>query len=511
MEAMPTSLIKEELGHRAPATKVEHEKAAFLKDLLMLSSGKYISLLIMFIRGFVIPKLLDPALFGTWKSLLIISTFARVGHLGTVSALTREVPFYIGKRDDESLNRIKNTAFTTSVLSAGLTSLGILVASFLVSDPFIAMCLRWFAALVMVQQIIIFGTTYLSGCQEFGFLARINVFQSVFLAVMSVGLAWLYGLSGLIFGTVLSSAVFLFLIMLKLRFAVRFQFPWATVVQLVRAGLPLLCTGLLYSVLHNVDKLIIIRWLGMKEMGYYALGYTVVHFVFQLAQMFGSVLSPRLIKRYSANERVADVRGYVLKPLIILTAGMPLLLVGCYFVSEWLYNVYLPDYLPGLNSLKILIGGMYFGTLWVGLIAFFLSIQKQTRMIPIYVAAILLNAALSYGFVRAGHGIDGVAWGTSITQCFFSFAIIIYAASHFYNRKGEYLRRFANILFPFFYSVALVLIVEAGGRSLFESPSGLLVIAAKFACFSALYSPLLLRGYRTAGMSFKQLLRNADV
>lgn len=511
MEAMPTSLVKEEVSYRAPSTKVEREKAAFVKDLLMLSSGKYISLLVMFIRGFVIPKLLDPALFGTWKSLLIITTFARVGHLGTVSALTREVPFYIGKRDVESLNRVKNTAFTTSVLSAGLTALGVLTASFFVSDPFIAMCLRWFAVLVLIQQIILFGETYLSGCQEFGFLARVNVFQSIFLAVMSIGLAWLYGLTGLIFGSVLSTCVFLFLIMLKLRFAVRFQFPWATVVQLVRAGLPLLCTGLLYSALHNVDKLIIIRWLGMEEMGYYALGYTVVHFVFQLAQMFGNVLSPRLIKRYSANERMADVRGYVLKPLIILTAGMPLLLVGCYFCSEWLYCVYLPDYLPGLNSLKILIWGMYFGTLWVGLIAFFLSIQKQTRMIPIYVAAILLNAALSYGLLRAGYGIEGVAWGTSITQFFFSFAIITYAASHFYKRKSEYLRLFGNILFPFFYGVALVLIVEAGARSLFEDPNVLFVIAAKLACFSALYSPLLLRGYRAAGMPLKQLLRNVDV
>ncbi len=500
MSTTPVSIAKQGLQVQTLDPEAGSERRALFKDLAMLSTGKYISFLVMLVRGFVIPKLLDPTLFGVWRSLLIITDFSRVGHLGTISALTREVPFHLGKSDTKSLARIRNVGFTSSVLSAGLISSGILASSFFVSSPLIALCLRWFAALVLVQQVILFADTYLSGCKEFGFLSRINIFRSIATAVFSIGLAWRYGLSGLIWGTVLTTALILFLFMKKLKFAVRFEFPWSTVVQLVKIGFPLLSTGILYNVLNSIDKLMVIRWLGTTEMGYYALGLTIVSFVFQLAYTFSQVVSPRLIERYSHKEQVDDVRAYVMKPLLGLGFGMPVILGGCYFASGFLYSVYLPDYFPGLTSLRVLLMGMYFGTLWVCLISFFLSLKKQAKIIPVYIAAIVVNAVLNYGFIHAGYGITGVAVGTSLANCFFSVVLIGYAVSHFYKRWSEYVRLFVQLLLPFLFGIFLVLLIQSNAKLLLKNPGGLVEVAIQFIVFSVLYAPMLLWGIRTIGV-----------
>lgn len=490
------STVEQNPDGDALAGKKEGDHAGLLRDLAVLAAGKYVSLLVMMVRGFVIPKLLDPSLFGIWKGLLIITDFSRVGHLGAVSALTREVPFHIGRGDHESLERVKNTAFSASVFSAIVVSTGILAASFFVSSPLTAFCLRWFAALVVLQQVSLFCETYLSGRKEFDFLSRIHVFRSVLMAVVSIGLAWIYGLSGLVWGTVLSAAIILILFLWKLKFAVRLEFPWKTVVHLVKIGFPLLATGILYSILNSIDKIMVIRWLGVTEMGYYSLGLTIIGFVFQLAYTLGQVLSPRLIERYSRNEDMNDVKDYVFKPLLGLGVAIPAVLACCYFASGWIYTIYLPKYLPGLTSLRILLVGIYFGTLWVGLVAFFLSIGKQVKIIPIYIAAITMNACLNYMFIRTGRGIEGVAVGTTVANCFFSIAMIGYAVSHFHSRISQYLRFFGRLFTPFGYAIASLILVEIAARSILDNPDGLIGIAARSIGFILLYAPMLIWGVR---------------
>ena len=49
-------------------------------------------------QGVLVPRLLDPTVYGIYKTFLLIPTYVRAGHLGAVSGLSRQIPYYTEAR-----------------------------------------------------------------------------------------------------------------------------------------------------------------------------------------------------------------------------------------------------------------------------------------------------------------------------------------------------------------------------------------------------------------------------
>jgi len=98
---------------------------------------------------------------------------------------------------------------------------------------------------------------------------------------------------------------------------------------------------------------------------------------------------------------------------------------------------------------------MFFRSCYPQAFHFIIAMKKQARVIPIVVAAILLNILGNFILIRKGYGIYGVACATSIVS-FLSFVVIqSYAMKHFAGIR-EIILFLIKIMAPFVYTVAVV-------------------------------------------------------
>jgi len=103
--------------------------------------------------------------------------------------------------------------------------------------------------------------------------------------------------------------------------------------------------------------------------------------------------------------------------------------VSVFFVRD-VVTLLLPKYLPGVPALNILL----FGTLGLSLASipsfYIMAIQKQVKLLPLALGAIVLEIALIGLFLHFGWKLQGVAAAVSIGYVVYGVGLLIYAASH---------------------------------------------------------------------------------
>jgi len=78
---------------------------------------------------------------------------------------------------------------------------------------------------------------------------------------------------------------------------------------------------------------------------------------------------------------------------------------------------------------------LLFGTLGLALASipsfYIMAIQKQVRLVPLGIAAIVLDVGLIASFLNMGYGLVGVAIAVSMGYILYGVGLVTYAVSHF--------------------------------------------------------------------------------
>jgi len=260
--------------------------------------------------------------------------------------------------------------------------------------------------------------------------------------------------------------------------------------------------GVAYTVLISVDKIMIIRMIGAKELGFYSIAILAFTYTNTFPKLFGIVIFPNMQEEYGKTDSKDHIIGYVKKPAIIMAYVFPLLLAAAYFAIPVLVHYVLPKYLLGIMSMKILLAGCFFISLTPLAQNFAISINKQAVLIPMTIAAVGLGMGLNYFMIKAGYGINGVALGTSVAYMVY-FVILYYYALKHCEKHANIIKFFISIFLPFLYAVALILLVEK-----YVHINGILPNAAvKASIFMVTYSPMIIYLNRKTGIVTKLIQR----
>jgi O-antigen/teichoic acid export membrane protein len=167
------------------------------------------------------------------------------------------------------------------------------------------------------------------------------------------------------------------------------------------------------------------------------------------------VLYPRLIARFSATgDADLTVRDAV-RPLAAVAWIMPFLVGVSVFWMRPLVGLILPRYLPGVPALSVLL----FGTLGLALASipsfYIMAIQKQVRLVPLGIGAIVLDLGLIASFLSMGYGIVGVAIAVSVGYIVYGVGLVSYAVSHFAEPLRLRVAFVARTLLPTAWTAAL--------------------------------------------------------
>ena len=468
------------------------------RDFAYMTVARGASIGVGVLRSLVIPGLLGPLAYGVWKTLDLIQNYAKFIDLGARAALRREIPYAVGKDDTARLALVRDVAFgvnNAAILIAGAVTVAIALG---VDEPAMRSALFVFLPLLFVEHVYAYLEHLLYGHKEFPTMAKINIVVRVAGAAAAIPLTWAFGLTGLIVGSALTYLGGTLLQLRLIGFAIRPRWSWTVYRELVTVGFPAHLNGFLYNILLSIGRLFVLSFLGLTGMGFYALGTTINQYIFQLSYTFGNVLSPHLVERYTERERIEDLREMVVAPLLIISKATPLILGLVFFGAKGAILTVLPEFEPGILPMQILLVGTWFSSVPRGLSSFFITIRKQGQTIPVYLAAILVNAGTVGWLMSSGHGMVGAAVGTVVALALLGTTLVVLALRYFMAPMGIALF-LLRLAWPPALAVGLVAVAQRASESLAAGQHVLVQIGVAALVFLAGYSPVVIslwRGYR---------------
>ena len=259
----------------------EGRRQRFTRDSLGLAVTQYLVRAMSMARGFVAAKLLDPMGFGAWNALQLMMDYGALAPLGTQQGLDLLVPSRLVEGDPRRIQRVKQAALFNSVaLTLMFAALGLAWASIgssrmratwhLTGIGIALMC-------VMFVNVANVGTSILRSHGDIGGLTRWFILQGLIGSGLGLALLFWFGRWGLLWGWFAGCLVALLFVMRRGKDV----FPlWPTPalesLDLLQVGIPLYVFTASTIVMRNLDRIVVLRFLGTQALGYYGLAVNVL-------------------------------------------------------------------------------------------------------------------------------------------------------------------------------------------------------------------------------------------
>ncbi len=440
----------------------ESIKTQVIKDAAVYIPSTYVAQMLGFINAFLIRRLLGPTMMGIWATLQIILNYSGYVHLGSYAAGAKEIPYQLGRKDQATAEQIKDNIFTFSILMACLGAVLLCAASW-----FFAKDLNWpmRIGLVAIGFILIGQRIYnltimlLRGYKNFALLSKVTIVMAA-LDVSLVGvLVWSLGIYGLylaVLGSLILATVYAWK---HSPYRVHFELNRNILRGLARIGLPMFILGLAMTLLRTMDKILVVKYMGVTQMGIYSIAVMASNYVYGLANTVGVLTLPRFSENFGEKGDVAILGSYMDQANKIMGMLLPVILGGLYFLAPMLIRIFLKQYVPGIPAMQVLMLGTFFLCLVHQPNNFLLAMGKQAQILPSMIAGVIVSFLLNYWAVRGLKDITCAAWATTVSYLV-TFLILFTTANAQIKRKESFWILLFQALAPFAYVVGVLLLLD---------------------------------------------------
>lgn len=441
------------------------KKQSLLKETTLFSASLFASRLLLSVRGILIPKFLGPSQYGIYNGLLIIPDFLLHFHFGSLSALKREIPFCYGKGDLAQAQKIRNIVFFEYLGTTLISILFLFSYSFFISksySPLMIIGLRLVCLLILFQTVEEFFENLLRTDNRFDILSKSEIFKSVIGFFILILLIWLWELPGLILSLIIASFLKGGYIYQKTRYQFQWIWDFDELKRLLRIGFPIISGVILYAFLASVDRFVIIKYLDSTQLGYYAMGLTVLKFL-QIIQVGAyGVLEPKVYKLYGEKKDVSGLTKLVWEPIYAMSLFFPLIIGLSLFAVPYVINLFLPKYLSSLPCIRIMILSSFFFIFQNGTYAFMIALNRQRLIVWIVSIGTLICLISNYILVHRGWGIEGVALGTMGSNILIGLVFLLYTLHSFSQGFKKKIILLGKLFSSFFLTVIYLMMLDYG-------------------------------------------------
>ena len=333
-------------------------------------AGKYISsgLLNTFaqtICGFVILRWLQPKELGRWQSFTVFVGYIQIFTLGTTSGLNRELPYWMGKGNEElGLKRLRTAGYFATALSIAIMFLVILIAVLLFFFEFVTLStsiifVLAFSTGVLSIQTNLLGATFRSA-KSFQELYRIQMYTS-FIYVVLLPLVYFFNIWGYIVYQVLL-AIQLFLAYYYYRpFKVKYSFEVEQFKELVKVGLPIYFWNYLESVSRTIPRVVLVLFGSPLLVGLYSPAGSANAAMLNLPNYTNRYLFPTMSYKFGKSENAEEIYIYAIKAAKILFVLMFICVTLLSLIIPFIFNEFFPKYTAGILPTQItLYSGVFY-------------------------------------------------------------------------------------------------------------------------------------------------------
>jgi O-antigen/teichoic acid export membrane protein len=415
-------------------------------------SAVYAGQAIAAVRSFINARWLGPADYGFWGWLTFIVSFGYHLHLGMQEMMLKEVSELIARGRLDHARRLVQINFTYYLAVLSVAAFGIAAVAPVVplSMP---LAYRWgwvVAGVVMLFEVMFYFEQVVARVMgKFDAIAKAVVVTNAVSLALTAWLVIAHRLIGMYAVAIATPLFGFFFLHRRTQYPLKFVWSEEKIIDGVSRGWPVVALGMGFLATNWVDRVIIMRLLGVTSHGYYTFGATVAFMVFLFPKGVADVLEPKL--HFGASQKTANhsIQKHFLVPSRIMAWIMPVCLCAGHFILPWIVRVALPEYLPGVGVMRVLMWSSYF----VGLLALekssLVALGKQFRALPVLAGMIVMNACVSLWMVRHGFGVAGVAAGSGIALGAGSLSLMLLVARELKEPAQVTVRHLAQIYVPF--------------------------------------------------------------
>ncbi len=238
-----------------------------------------------------------------------------------------------------------------------------------------------------------------------------------FLLSFSLNILFIVGLGlkveGLIFALLAVDIIFLAVNLMILLPDLKLAFSIPVLRGLLTIGVPSAIFGVAEMLMTSADRYVLERYHGLEQVGLYAMSYNLglaVQLLVSAVQLAWPAQMFAIAKQPDAASKLARIFTYYV--VFMAFAGLALALLGREALA-----ILAPRYVEAAGVIPYIVAAyLCFGGVYMTNIA--LDVKAKSKyMIPITVAAALLNLCLNYLLIPP-YGMMGAAWSTLISYIF---------------------------------------------------------------------------------------------
>ena len=329
-------------------SRQHHAPVLFTVSSLALSVAQLLS-------GVVIVHYIDPKDVGMWYSAALALTYAFFVLAGVQNGLSRELPYYLGANNEDMARRLASTTLFYTLggcvlaLFGGICTVAYLIwkhSNFKLTSAVAAVTLL--VAFKFYQNYLF--VTFRSK-NSFVDLARVQMWQA---AIMISGLLFLFwGYGGLLLRFVVVAGVSLYLMHRGRPMSVTPSWRTDSFMLLFKTGTPIFVTDYVFNCAATVDKMVLLRFGGVEQVGLYALAVSTFAAFQVVPQSIAHYAYPRMSHHYGRTNNPHILWGMAWKTsLIVVMSMLPIALLGWWLLPFGVKFVF-PKYVAGTHAAQI--------------------------------------------------------------------------------------------------------------------------------------------------------------
>lgn len=417
---------------RALPEKVKHTFITY-KTPIVYASSSLIKAFATLAAGFFIAKFISPEDLGLWTTLSLFITYALFLQGGVINGLNLELPLSFGEgKNKKGRLMVSVTQTFTLYISIIFLFIGIILYIFF---PFENMKVKYGVLAVSFIIVLTFYQNHLlSTFRSNNSFLKLSYLQIVdaFVNIITLLLVFYFSYYGMLLKAVI--VIISFVAILHLNRPIKVSMKWDKKVffNLLKVGFPIFILAYIESLALTFDKLILISYSDLKNLGFYSFALYALTFSTLFSNSIASYIYPKMSFQYGKDKNTLILWKYVKKiTVILLIIQLPLFFVG-YVVIPKLVTDLFPNYIESIIPMQILLlAGIMKGSV-IGVNVIW-SMKKWKYMIIYQVLYSVLIVACTFLFLKLfDNKIIGVSFGILLANSLnlLSGIYLSYKATH---------------------------------------------------------------------------------
>lgn len=429
-----------------------------LKQAGIYTVGTQLTQLITLFAAVFSRRFLGPTQTGIWSALQILVDYSKYATMGVLDAAAREIPMCVGRKNSVAADELKNLTFTFIIISSSAIAVAILLAAFLLRghlrpEIFYGSC--FVAAVIFLQRINNLLIALLRCYKKFEVEAVFMIASAIVNAILVAVLTYKFKIYGFIWALILS---FIFNIVFLL-FRYDYKFRWVLdsdrLKPLIQYGLPLMALGIGMTVIRSIDKIMIARFLGFEDLGFYSIALMACSYISNFSISVAIVLVPHFQEKFGYQQNPHHLEPYLMKSSKAFALTLPVMIGLAWVCAPLGVALVLPKFANGIGAMKILSLSLFFIAQAQPFHDFLITIKKHTLLFPLLAGTVMVAVASDWGAIQLGWGIKGVAAST-VGVFFLYFVLVYFTAARFFSISGLSFQPLIKRCLVFLYLMAIL-------------------------------------------------------